>query len=184
MADPAPRRVRLARPPALANEPPTTPAPAEDDAGSLPLPGVRRVVNRAATQRARRLALLYLAVLAALYLGLAVLARSSHGGGTAGTSQDLELFGAVAFAFALVGVFLALLSAPASVEWTPTATVLVSVLGTRRVYPALPGISVRIARRFPPGVLSSEPVESVEIGARGVRRTYLFDAGVFTDTHP
>ncbi|MGP8077910.1 MAG: hypothetical protein ACLQD8_02865 [Thermoplasmata archaeon] len=184
MADPAPRRVRLARPGAQRPRPPSAgwPEPAKA-AGPEGTP--RRIVpNRAATQRARRLTALYVVILAALYAGFALLARGSAGGPPSGTTQDLELFGLVALVFALAGAILTLLSAPAALELSPTATVVVSPLGSRRTFRTGPGHSVRIVRKFPAGILSSEPVESVEIASGGGRRTYLVDAGILSPAGP
>jgi hypothetical protein len=182
MADPTPRRVRVARLPPSASE--TTPPPPTAEALVREGSSVRRIANRGATRRVRRLALLYTVALAALYLGIALLARSAAGGTSSGTGQDLELFGLNALAFALVGVLLTLLSAPASVELTATSTVIVSPFGTRRTYPVISRVTVRIARRHRPGILFPDAVDSVEIGWRGVRRTFLIDADVFTDSDP
>lgn len=181
MAAPTPRRVRLARN-ASAPMTPSPPEPASpgDTAGV----GARRVENRAATARARRITLLFVVVLAALYLAFALLSRSSAAGGSPGAATDLALFGVVALAVALAGALLTLLSAPAAVEITPTATVVQSVFRARYAFPHGPGYSVRIVRRFPAGPMSPEPIEVVEIGAGPVRRTYWLDAGTLAETGP
>lgn len=175
MAASPPRRVRLARAGRPAEAAPS--APPAGVASETP----RRLPNRSATRRARRLAFLYIAGLAVLYLAFALLARASPGGHSTGTSDDLAWFGAIAFAFALGGAVLTLLSAPSAFELTDGATVVVSPFGTRRTFPTGPGLSVRVVRRFPPGLLSEEPVEVVELAWRGVRRTYHVDAGVFAE---
>ncbi|MGB6500607.1 MAG: hypothetical protein WBG19_04305 [Thermoplasmata archaeon] len=181
MPDPSARPVRLVRSRSGAGVPVTTGSPVPEEAEGTAPNSRRRFPNRAATQRVRRLSMFYLVVLAALYLGFALLARNSAGGATAGTAQDLELFGGVAFAFALGGVILTLLSAPVALEATPTMTVLVSPFGTRRAFPSGPNLSIRVVRRYPAGLLAGEPVESVEIASQGVRRTYLIDAAVIAD---
>ncbi|MFY9716404.1 MAG: hypothetical protein WAK40_00485 [Thermoplasmata archaeon] len=182
MADPAPRRVRVARPPPSASVAESSPPVLVGEAVERSPPELRRIANRGATRRVRRLALLYVVVLAALYFAISLLARSSAQGTSTGSGQDVELFGLIALAFALVGVTVTLLSAPASVELTATSTVIVSPFGTRRTYPPVSGLTVRIARRYSPGWLTPEPVDSVEIGGRGGRQTFLIDTGVFSDT--
>jgi hypothetical protein len=58
----------------------------------------------------------------------------------------------------------------------------VSPLGMRRRFPTGPGLSVRVVRRYPAGLLSSAAVESVEIASGGRRRTYLIEAGLVPAT--
>lgn len=133
-------------------------------------------------QRARRLTLIYVVALAALYLGFSILARGTAGGGSAGSAGDLRLFGAVALVLAFAGAFLTLGSAPSAVELGDGPIVIVGAYGTRRTFRRGPELSVRVVRRYPAGWLSPGPVESTEIVSGGVRRTYLLDAGTLAAT--
>jgi hypothetical protein len=171
MSDPSPRRVRLARGASA-----TSPVAGGTADGPL-----RRVANRAGTERARRLALLFVVVLAALYLGFSVAARGAPGGSSAGARSDLEIFGGVALLTAVAGAGVTLLSAPAAIEFDGGITVIVSAFGTRRTFGPGPSASVRVVRRFRAGWLSSRPVESVEISAGPIRRTYLLEAGILPE---
>ena len=168
------RRVRLAR---TAEGRPAAPGgPPPDPAREVPGTPLRR--NRCAQQRVRRLTVGFVAVLAALYLGLSLAARAGPQGASAGTFHDLELFGLVAFATAIAGALLTLLSAPASVDVGPHGTVVRSVLGTRSVFRSGPEYALRIVREYRPGVLADGRVASVEVRDGRRRRTYLIDAGL------
>jgi len=178
------RRVRIARPGAPA-EPhpvrgPASPPPEEVPGGTGPPP----IINRAGTQRARRLALTYLLGLAAIFGLFWGLSRGSSVGGTAGATSDLALFGELAVAIGAIGAFLSLISAPATIERAPEGLVVHGLLGYRRTFGEEVGLSIRVLRRYPAGWFSAEPVESVEIASRGVRRTYLVEAGLLPEQRP
>jgi len=176
-----PHRVRLARPARTAGGPaPELPPP---DETAAEVPRVRRE-NRAATQRVRRLAMLYVVALAAIYLALAVLARRAPGGTSSGGSADVLVSGAVALGLALLGAILTLASAPVAVEVGDHALVVEGLFGHRRTFPGGPGRTIRVVRRYAPGVLNTGPVESVEVRAGGVRRTYLLDSGTLPESAP
>lgn len=178
MADPAPRRVRIARADGV-RAPTAIPVPSvPPNSDGVKRPPHGRFANRGGTQRVRRLTMLYVVLLAAIYLGFVLLSRTAPGGSSQGMAQDLALFGEVALALALVGAVLTLLSAPAALEVDASGTVIIGPLGTRRRIPSGPGVSVKVVRRYPAGFLSSGPVESVEVAYGGHRHTYLVDAGL------
>jgi len=128
--------------------------------------------------------MIYVVVLAVLYLGLALLAREAPGGASGGASSDLTVFGEVAFVVAIVGAVLTLGSAPSAVEVGPGATVVIGAFGNRRRYEAGPHLSVRVVRRLPAGFLAEGVVESVEVADGARRRTYLVDEGLLRPTAP
>ncbi len=156
-------RLPVARPGAPAV--PTAPAPFE----------VRE--NRAGTQRANRLTILYAAGLLGLYAALAVYAETAPGGSTSGGTYGLELFAAVAVLLVLAGAVLAFSSSPRRVELRPDATVFVGRFGGRLTLGARRDLDVRVVRRFPPGFLTPSVVEHVEIAPKGTgrRRSFLLD---------
>jgi hypothetical protein len=141
------------------------------------------MTNRAGTQRARRLAITYVVALAVIFAGIDALARSAPSAGSVGVGQDLELFATVALVLAIVGVVVSLSSAPLAVERTGGETIVHGVFGYRRRFPEGPGLTVRVLRRYPAGLLSSAPVESVEIATKGVRRTYLLEEGLLPEQY-
>lgn len=145
--------------------------------GPRPEPTEARTVreNRAGMQRANRLALVYSAALLVVFGGLAAYARSAPGGYGPGATADLAVFGGVALLLAAAGVLLSLSGAPRRFELGPETTVVVGRLGGRLLLPPLSELDVRFVRRFPAGVLSSEPTVHVEIAGRkkGRRRAFL-----------
>jgi hypothetical protein len=176
-----PRRVRIARPPP-APPPPSSPAP--EPSAELPF-GSREAVrraNRAGVQRVRRLTIVYVVGLAAIYLALALLSRSGPAGASPGAARDLELVGGIALALALGGAMLTLLSAPTAVERWGSEMVFVSAVGTRRRIPIDGRLSVRVLRRYPAGWLADAPVESTEVAVGTRRRTYLLEPGLVAAT--
>ena len=134
--------------------------------------------NRAGTQRAVRLALVYLAAVAALYLGTLLFDASRPDRMTPGVTSDLTVFGAVALLLGVAGALLSLGPAPRSVELRPGSIVVVERWGRRRVWSPRDSAQVRVLRRYPAGLLASEPVESVELALAGRRRHYLVSAGL------
>ena len=181
MAAGAARPIRLSRAPTRAGAPtapadrPVDPAPPPAATGS---PAPERRENRAATRRARRLALLFVVGIAVLFLAFALAERTSATGGSPGALFDLWLTGGIALLVALAGAVLTLTSAPTAVELSADAIVVVGVFGGRRRFGSAPNRSIRTLRRMPVGWLTPGAIESVEIAAGGVRRTYLMDEGL------
>ncbi len=130
--------------------------------------------NRAGIQRANRLAVVYAVALLGVYAILAAYARSAPGGTSPGATYGLEIFAAVAVLLAAAGVLLAFSSSPRRVELHGDATVLVGRLGGRLRLAALRDLDVRVVRRFRAGLLSSAPVEHVEIAPKGKGRRRAF----------
>ncbi len=135
--------------------------------------------NRPGTQRAVRIALVYLVAVAGVYLGSLAYDASRPELMTPGVTTDLTVFGAVALLLGVVGALVSLGPAPRSVELRPGSIVVVERWGRRREWSPRASIQVRVVRRYPAGVLSSGPVESVELALAGRRRTYLVAAGLF-----
>ena len=181
MAAGAARPIRLSRGPARTEDRagPTAPSieapPPSEPTGA---PTRDRRTNRAATRRARRLTILFVVGIAAIFLAFALADRSSTTGGSPGAVLDLWFTGGIALAVALAGALLTLTSAPSAVEVSLEAVVVVGALGGRRRFERGPRLSVRTLRRMPIGWLAPGGVESVEIASGGVRRTYLMDEGL------
>ncbi|HTW55829.1 MAG TPA: hypothetical protein VMG36_05215 [Thermoplasmata archaeon] len=171
----ASRPVRIPRGPPRADS-----APAARSA-ALPASFVR---NGAGLAQARRLALVYVLALAALYLTFALLARRTSPSGGPGTEADLALFGAVAVVLAVGGAVFCLATAPRGVARTDGALVVYGPFGGRRAFPDGPGLSVRVTRRFPAGLLSAAPTEGVEIASGRLRRVYVLEHGLVEERLP
>ena len=141
---------------------------------------VERRTNVAGTQRAVRLALVYLGAIGLLYLVFFVLERAARGGSGTGAELDLLLFGIVALAFALGGALFALHPAPRAIEIAPSAFVVVGRWGRRTEWSPRNEVKFRVVRRFPAGLLSHAPVESVELSVAGrPPRAYFTGEGFF-----
>ena len=169
-----PRVVRIPR------GPPVSPAPLEETPSS-PVGPERSDLrpNVGGSQRAVRLALLYLFALALVYLIFVVSARSTAGGTSPGGQDALLLFTAGAVLFGVAGAVLALHPAPRSIEATPSRYVVRGRWGGRTVWPRSSELTVRVVRRFPPRGLSAVGVELVELSAPGRSpRSYLVEAGL------
>ena len=172
----SPRVVRIPRgasvPSAPAEE--TPPSPARPERADLR-------VNVGGSQRAVRLALLYLFALALVYLVFVVSARSTAGGTSPGGQEALLLFTAGAVLFGVAGAVLALHPAPRSIEASPSRFVVRGRWGGRTVWPRSSELSVRVLRRFPARGWSTVGVELVELSAPGRGpRSYLVEAGLLT----
>jgi hypothetical protein len=166
----SPRAVRIPR--AGPPRPEAAPAPA-------PAPGTFRP-NRAGTQRATRLSVLFLVVLAALYVGFVLVQRGAVGATSPGGRFDLYFFTAITAAVAVVGVVVAIGQAPRGIEVTAAATVVVGRFGTRSAFPALGTFPIRQVRSYRTAFLSSTPVAVYELApARGASRTLLIEQGIF-----
>lgn len=138
--------------------------------------------NRGGTQRAVRLTGFYLAVLTALYVAFVLYDRSSPGGTSPGAEAGLLEFTGVAVLLAVLGAFLALGPAPRAIERSPTSIVVVGRWGRRTEWTPIDEVTVRPVRRYPAGLLSSAPVESVEVSGPGRRpRNYLVESGLLPE---
>jgi hypothetical protein len=140
------------------------------------LPGIWRP-NSGGSQRAVRVTVLYLVVLAALYVGFVLYDRTAPGGGASPEANGVLLFTAIFAVFGVVGVVVTLTPAPRGIEVAGDRVVVVGRWGGRRTLPALEHLSFRVVRRYPAGALSATAVELIEIWARGVpMRSYLVEA--------
>jgi hypothetical protein len=138
--------------------------------------------NRAGTQRAVRLTLLYLVVLAILYVAFVAYGRTVPGGTSSGMGYALTEFGLLALVLGVVGGALTLSPAPRAVERFPDGFVVVGRWGRRTAWTPLPKVSVRLVRRYPAGFLSKETVDLVEVSASGKRpRGYLVESGLLSE---
>jgi hypothetical protein len=177
----APRAIRIPRGPT--DRPRTLRATADERPAASPVsPGARRP-NRAGTQRAVRLALLFLILLALLYVGFVLYDRTAPGGTSPGAQAELIDFSGVAAVLAAAGALLSLTPAPRAVERSSTSLVVVGRWGRRTEWAPLDEVTVRRVRQYPAGLLSDEPVDSVEVSSRGRRtRSYLVEAGLLPET--
>jgi hypothetical protein len=176
-----PRAIRIPRSPS--DYPKTVRGRANERPSPLPVSPGPRHPNRAGTQRATRLTLLYLVVLALLYSGFVLYDRSAPGGTSPGAQGGLIDFSAVALVLAVVGALLSLAPAPRAVERSSTSLVVVSRWGRRTEWAPLDEVTVRRVRQYPAGLLSDAPVDSVEVSGRGRRtRSYLVEAGLLPET--
>ncbi|HTW77290.1 MAG TPA: hypothetical protein VMG14_05935 [Thermoplasmata archaeon] len=189
-----PRAVRIPRP--SRSEPPTGPGPAPvapdaaaateggPDIGAAieSAPDVR--ANDAARRRARRLVLIYLLPLLAMYLGFLELDRLAPGGSSVFGSIGTLVFTGLFAVLALAGVLLTLAPVPRAVEVGPAAVVVVEWTGRRRTFPPLPDLRVEVVHRYPAGVLSDASVVTVELTGGKRRRTYHLTDGLLPEQRP
>jgi hypothetical protein len=132
------------------------------------------------SQRAIRLASLFVAVLALLYAGFLLYDRTVPGGNAPAASNGLLLFSAMFVVFAVVGVVYTLHPAPRAVEVTANHVTVVGRWGRRLRLPSLELLSVSVVRRYPAGWLASTPVELIELWGEGVpNRNYLVESDLF-----
>ncbi|MGA8542569.1 MAG: hypothetical protein WB947_03385 [Thermoplasmata archaeon] len=180
----SPRAIRIPRStgaPAPQESSSATPvtAPAATDASTPSDATVDRRRNQAATERAYRLAAIYLGTLLALYAIFVVLDRTGPGGSSAAVETGLISFTAIAAAIGAAGALIAITPAPRAIELRPASFVVVEWWGHRRTFPPIDELQVTVLRRFPASFLSSRPVESVELGSRATgRKIYQFEAGI------
>jgi len=140
---------------------------------------VDRRRNQAATERAHRLAAIYLGTLALLYGVFVGLDRSAPGGSSSAVETGLVSFTAIAVVIGVVGALIALSPAPRAVELRPESFTVVEWWGYRRTFPPVDQLEMSVVRRYPASFLSSRDVEAVEVGSRAVgRKTYQFEAGL------
>ncbi|MCI4364617.1 MAG: hypothetical protein L3K10_00920 [Thermoplasmata archaeon] len=172
----APRPVRIPR---------ASPTPrAAMTAGDL----VEHRPNEAGTQRAFRFAVFYVLALVVLDATLVLFDLSSPVGREPGSESGLGLFTAFALVLAVGSVLFALSPAPRHVDFRTDGVVVVGRWGHRRWFPVAGDLNPKVVRHYPAGLLSSRPVDIVELVDRtGHRRNYQVDAGLFappTGTNP
>ena len=164
-----------------------TPAPDAASPGTPPADRgkpVRRP-NQAATERAHRLALIYLGALVVLYAGFVVLDRSAPGGTSATAETGLLYFTVFAAVLAVGGLWVALAPAPRAIEVRADAVVVIEAWGRKREFPSMGELRPTVVRRYARSFLSSRAVETLEITDRtGHRRTYQFEEGLIPVTSP
>lgn len=155
-------------------------------ARTVPLPEraatLERRENHAGTQRATRIAVLFVVGIAVLFTALTLYARAAPGGTSPGAGQEVDIFGLLGAAIALAGAILALASAPRAIEVGAAETVVVGRFGRRRRFPTLGGLSVRLVRRYPSGILSDQEVDAVEVSGGTQRATYFLEEGLLKIT--
>ena len=127
--------------------------------------------------------LFYIIVLALLYFAFVLYDRSAPGGTSSGAEGGLVDFSIVALVLAVVGAFLSLAPAPRAVERSSTSLIVVDRWGRRTEWTPLDEVRVRTVRRYPAGLLSDAPVESVEVSGPGRRpRSYLVEEGLIPES--
>jgi hypothetical protein len=141
--------------------------------------------NQAGTERGFRLAIIYLGILAVLYVGFILADRSAPGGSSPGAQTGLLYFTAFAAALAIGGALVALSPAPRVIEVHRDSVIVVEWAGRRRAFPPIEELRVSLVRRYPRGFLSSRPVEAIEMTDRGgTRRTYHLEEGLIAEHRP
>jgi hypothetical protein len=183
----SPRPVRITKSPGPARvvrvaAVPSIPVPADADPSSGATSSKRD--NAPARARAWRIVAFYLVALAAMYLGFVLLELRGPGGGGTLVTEGLIVFSGIAAALACGGVILAIGPVPRFVEVSPTAVVVVEWTGHRRTFPALDELRVDVVRRYSAGLLSSSPVEAVELNDGRRRRTYQLTEGLLPEHRP
>jgi len=161
--------------------------PSDESEGRSPAPLVSRVArpietrpNVAGAQRAVRLAVLFLVLLAALYVGFVVYDASRPGGSGSPEANGILVFTAIFAVFAVVGVVYTLTPAPRRLEVGGDHVTVVGRWGRRRRLPELGTLTVRIVRRYREGWLASKPVVLLEVwGDDTPVRGYLVEAELF-----
>lgn len=127
-----------------------------------------------------RLTLIYLVAVALLYVLFLASAEAASRSRGPGPNFDLLLFGVAALGFALAGALIALHPAPRRIEIAPSAITVVGRWGHRTEWTPRAQLTFRRVRRFAAGILSRDPVESVELSVPGrPPRTYLVTEGLF-----
>lgn len=148
---------------------------------AVPAPGKRaHRPNVGGSQRAVRLATLFVVVLGTLYVGFLLYDRTAPGGTAPAASNGLLLFSAMFVVFAVTGALYTLHPAPRAVEVEAEHVTVVGRWGRRRRLPPLELLSVSVVRRYPAGWLASTSVDLIELWGEGVpNRSYLVDSELF-----
>jgi hypothetical protein len=137
-------------------------------------------VNRAGTQRAVRVAVLYVVAVLALTAILTALDLNSSEASRPAVQQGLELFLGVAFALIVGSVLFTFYPAPRSVEVVGGEATVVGRWGRRHELGPIDGLVPKVVRHFPAGPLSTRPVDMVEVrDGRGRKRVYQVESGLF-----
>jgi hypothetical protein len=137
-------------------------------------------MNEAGTQRAFRFAILYLFALVLLDVILVALDLSSAESGRPGVESGLQLFIGIAVLLAVGSVIFALSPAPRYVDIRSDGVVVGGRWGQRTWLPPVEQLETKVARHYPAGILSSNPVDMVQVVDRtGRRRTYQVETGLF-----
>ena len=142
--------------------------PEEDeprDEGARP-----RRPNVGGSQRATRLAALFVAVLAVLFVGFLLYARTVPGGTAPAASNGLLLFSGMFVGFAVVGVVYTLHPAPRAVEVEADHVTVVGRWGRRLRLPSLERLSVSVVRRYQFSPRRDGPFVAINCGA--IRQSY------------
>jgi len=167
----------------MTSRPVRIPRPAPPRTESAESANERRA-NVAGSQRAIRVTVVYLGVLAALYLAFVLYDRSVPGGTSSPAGNGEFLFTGIFVAFAVFGAIFTLHPAPRAIVVSSDHLTVVGRWGGRRVLPPLESLSTRVVRRYPSGFLSGAPVEQVELWGRGATlHTYLVEDGLFRGTN-
>ena len=142
-------------------------------------PAERRT-NVGGSQRAVRVTAAYLIALVALYVGFLVYDRSAPGGNSSPASNGILVLTGIFAAFAVAGAVFTLHPSPRAIEVARDRVTVVGRWGRRRDLPPLEKLTVRVARRYRAGLLSSAPAEQVEVWAPDLpMRTYLVETDLF-----
>lgn len=150
------------------------------DAGPVASVPVERRPNVGGSQRAIRVAALFVATLGALFAAFVLYDRSAPGGTASPESNGLLFFTVIFLLFAVGGVVYSLTPAPRAIEVGADRVTVIGRWGRRSRLPALGLLSVSVTRRYPAGLLSSREVELIELfGEDTPRRSYLVDAELF-----
>jgi hypothetical protein len=133
--------------------------------------------NTGGTQRAVRLALLFVVTLALLYTGFVLYDRSAPGGTAPPQTNGLLEFTGFFLAIGAGGAAVSLTSAPRAVEVGPDRVIVVGRWGRRRTFPRLDMLSIHVVHRYPVSWLAETPVDVVELwGEDTPRRSYLMES--------
>ena len=159
----------------FASVPPTDSPSEPRHAGS-----VERRPNVGGSQRALRVSVLYVVVLAVLYVGFVLYDRTAPGGTSSPSANGVLLLTVLFAVFGVGGVLYTLTPAPRAVEVGAASVTVVGRWGRRRSFPPLDQLSVRMVRRYPAGWLADTVVELAEVWGPDVPvRGYLVDQELF-----
>ena len=140
--------------------------------------------NRAATRRAIRLSVLYVAAVGAIYAGLVALADAGPVGGSPGVVGELLLAGGIAAAIVVVGIVVNLGAVPRAVELRAGSTVVVGRFGRRYRFPPSTELRATVLARIPSGLLAASALETVEIAGGSTRRSFLLEEHLLDPPRP
>ena len=150
--------------------------------GSLDVPPREsdRRPNVAGSQRAIRLAILFLVALAALFAAFLLYDRGAPGGASSPAANGILVLSLIFIVFAVGGFLFTVTPAPRSVEVAPDGVVVVGRWGRRVSLPPLALLKLRVVRKYPANWLATADVELVELWSDGMPpRNYLVESGLF-----